>query len=274
MAPLPFDSKPSSATIFKICLTGFVLAFLLTPVACTKSAPTHIQDSIKKQQWAIIVGIGDYEYLDVDTRYADDDATSFYTKLEPIFGNDHVKLLVSSNATKIGFRNAIYDWLDPREDENDIVLFFLAGHGNYEFFQLYDSLKGTHNNDISPSELNIWLDILESKNIAIIMDFCESGSYSDNISNIGRIIITGCTGREKCWQEKAYEHGVFSYYLIEALSQFDAVDVNGDGMISAEELFCYLKLKVEFEFQQYPPPSPQHPYINDNHDGELILFSN
>jgi hypothetical protein len=105
------------------------------------------------------------------------------------------------------------------------------------------------------------------------MDFCESGSYSDNVSNNTGITITGCTGREKCWQEKVYEHGVFSYYLIKAFDDFKSVDKNDNKAISIEELFEYTNLKVTSEFQLYPPPSPQHPHINDHYDGELILFT-
>lgn len=256
-------------------IIGSILSFFILSISC--SAVTQTSSQIYKkagsEQWAIIVGVGDYASLDLDVRYADDDARSLSARLEPIFGNDHVKLMVNFNATKTGVKDAVYDWLDTGEDEDDVVLFFLAGHGNSEYFQLYDSLIGSHTNDISPSELNTWLDTLESKNTAIIMDFCESGSFSDNISSSGRIIITGCTGREKCWQEKAYEHGIFSYYLIEAFDHLETVDTNDKHDISAEELFEYTNLKVTSEFQYYPPPSPQHPYISDYYEGELILFT-
>ena len=259
--------------MFRIYWTGFIIVLLLTAIAYIEWASTPIQDNIKTQQWAVVVGIGNYEYLDADTCYADDDAKNLSALFEPIFGNEHVNLLVDSNATKSGFRNAVYEWLDPREDEDDLVLLFLAGHGNHEYLQLYDSLKESHCNDISSPELSMWLDTLESQNIVVIMDFCEGGSYGDSISGIGRIVITGCTGHEKCWQEDAYRHGIFSYYLIEAFDHLDTVDTNDNHEISAEELFEYVKFGVASEFECYPPPSPQHPHISNHHGGDLILFT-
>jgi uncharacterized caspase-like protein len=220
------------------------------------------------------VGIGNYEYLDVDTRYADNDAKVIDKQLENLFGNEHVKPLINSDATKANIRSSIYDWLAPKENADDVVVLYFSGHGNCEYLQMYDSLKGLHDNDISSSEFNDWLNTLESRNVTIIFDVCESGCFGNSITRTGCVIITGGTGREICWQVDTYEHGIFSYYLIEAFNQLDAVDANGDRMISAEELFYYLRLKVEAEFQQYPPLSPQHPCINDNHDGELVLFSN
>jgi len=259
----------------RLCLVNLILVLLLLSISCgtvTNSSPGTFNNA-DSDQWAIIVGVGDYASLDLDVRYADDDARSIFARLEPIFGKDHIILLVNSDATKTGFTDAVYDWLDPNEDENDLILLFLAGHGNSEYFQLYDSTVGSHGNVITPSELNTCLGILESKTIAIILDFCESGSYSNDISNDGRVTISGCTEREKCWQEKAYEHGIFSYYLVQAFDHLHTVDINNDQSISIEELFTYTNLKVTSEFQNYPPPSPQHPYISDYYEGDLILFT-
>lgn len=69
-----------------------------------------------------------------------------------------------------------------------------------------------------------------------------------------------------------YEHGVFTYYLVDALEHLRSVDANQNGFVSAEELFGYAKQKVEYEFERYPPTSPQHPSIYDSKDGQLMLF--
>lgn len=116
------------------------------------------------------------------------------------------------------------------------------------------------------------LDTLESKNMVIFLDVCQCGCFTKDLASKGRIIITGCTDREICWQEDAYQHGVFSYYLIKAFDDLELVDVNNDNMVSVEEIFYRVSQEVEVEFRQHPPPSPQNPQMIDYYEGELIIY--
>jgi hypothetical protein len=119
----------------------------------------------------------------------------------------------------------------------------------------------------------MWLGTLDSDNIVIILDFCESGSFSSKVTNTGGIIITAGIAQEKCWQEKAYGHGVFSYYFTKAIGNPIIVDQNHNHQVSIEELFEYTSIEVASEFQSFPPPSPQHPYMRDNYFGELTIIT-
>ena len=93
------------------------------------------------------------------------------------------------------------------------------------------------------------------------------------MTNKGRVLLTCGTGREVCWQDDTYEHGVFSYYLIQAFANLRSVDKNNDYNISVEEIFAFVDALVTEEFRLYPTVSIQHPMIIDNHDGELVLFT-
>lgn len=224
------------------------------------------------QSWAIVIGVGEYEHLNVDTKYADDDARETGAYLEVLWGSDHVKALINSEVVKNGVVDAIYNWLIPNADEYDTVLFFIAGHGDCEYIKLFDSVEGSYDNDIHYSEFADWLDILESENVVVIMDTCGSGSFAEGLAEKGQVTITCGTKCQKCWQEDTYAHGVFSYYLLEALSDLYTVDVNRDGLVSAAELFDYISREVSYEFGLYPPPSSQHPQILGDSADALILF--
>jgi uncharacterized caspase-like protein len=227
----------------------------------------------KTKFWAIVVGVGYYKNFSVDTRYSTNDAKEFTKKLEPYYGTNNIKLIIDAVATKINVRSAVLDWLAPKEDQGDNVLFYFAGHGNTEYLRMYDSPAGNYDYDISSRELDEWLSCLDSKKKVIIMDACGSGGFGDKIYEPDRIVISGGTGSETCWQEQQYHHGIFSYYLIQAISSFNIVDIDNDHMISVEEIFNYVENKVALEFEQYPPPSPQHPQIRGSLPHSLILFT-
>ena len=85
-------------------------------------------DASNGESWAIIVGVSDYKYIN-DLNYCDDDAIGLYNQIAASWGADHVRLLIDANANKTNIHDAIFNWLDPAEDENDTVLFFFSGHG-------------------------------------------------------------------------------------------------------------------------------------------------
>lgn len=104
--------------------------------------------------WAIVVGVGNYKNISVDTRYSVNDARDFSQQLERYYGFNHIKLVTDAAATKINVRSAVLDWLAPKEDRDDIVLFYFAGHGSAEYLRMYDSSAGNYDHDISSMELD------------------------------------------------------------------------------------------------------------------------
>jgi helicase len=252
------------ASIYLSVILNIVCATTLLMVSC------HNNTAANRQIWAVIVGAG---YNTSGAAYVNNDAACLYAALKPIFGENHISLLAGENATKSKLKDALLDWLPPLEDADDSILIFLAGHGSKDFFQLTSSASETLATGLTPSELSQWLDAYDSNNVVIFLDFCESGNYGTSIANDNGITVTACTGSEKSWQEKAYEHGIFSYYLMQALSNPEKVDKDGDFQISIDEIFEYIQLAMISEFHSFPPPSPQHPYMLDNFSGEFILFT-
>ncbi len=200
--------------------------------------------------------------------YSDDDARDLSERLAPIWGEDHIKLLVNDEATKADIENAIYNWLDPREHEGDVVLFFFAGHGSEylgDYYQApYDALTDSYDNDIRDDELDSWLGTLESGNMVVVLDSCLSGGFISDLSASGRVILAASAAGESAWD------GAFSYYFLQGFDHLKLVDINDDYEISAEELFYYAEPKVTAYTQA--TPHTQHPEMGDGYVGLLGLF--
>jgi uncharacterized repeat protein (TIGR02543 family) len=219
--------------------------------------------------WAVIVGVSDYEELP-DLNYCDDDARGLSNELSPVWGDDHIEVLTNSMATKRGIENAVTDWLASREGANDTVLFFFSGHGGWEYVCPHDSLTQYYDNDIFGEELDSWLNTLDSEKIIVITDSCVSGTFLKEVSRNGRVILTACSPDEEAYDDSILEHGVFSYYITEAFSEFEASDTNDNSELSIEEIFEYARTRTT-NYTQYKEYT-QHPLIRDDYAGELSLI--
>ena len=77
---------------------------------------------------------------------------------------------------------------------------------------------------------------------------------------IGGVVLTACDDNEFSYEFDELQHGVFTYYLLEALGpQCGVADADGDCDISAEEMFGYARTETEL-YNSY-----QHPQMYDNY---------
>jgi len=236
------------------------------------SIPAYAQQS-KAECWAVIVGIADYQYLK-DLNYADDDARELAQRLGPYWGGDHIKLLLDSEATKDNIRKAI-EWLAGKEDADDTVLFCFSGHGDRGgYIAPYDAYYiGTW---ITSGELKNWLEPLESKKTAIILQTCYAGYCEGSLSVSGRVVLMSSRSDEDSWEAGMLGHGFFIYYVLEAFGRFTDVDANRDYELSAEEIFRYAEPKtVAFSTERFnlkQITNIQHPLLSDSYSGEFSLL--
>lgn len=250
-----------------------LILFLLTLSMPMQPPSAAYADETEVEYWAVIVGVANYQYFE-DLYYSDDDARELHEKLAPIWGEDHIKLLVNHEATKSNIEDAIYSWLAPHEDADDVVLFFFSGHGSVYlgdyYICPYNSLLYSYANDIKDDELASWLETLESDNRVVVLDTCHSGGFIPDLSASNLVIVTSSDADESSWAVTTLGHGIASYYLLEAISDAEPVDTNGNFGISAEELFYYIEPKVVAYTTADPPI--QHPQLYDGYAGELALF--
>ncbi len=295
----------------KICKKGFVLGATLlfvgamvtpsvTSVDTLENPGSSIIENVYDQNisdgtkyYAVIVGVEKFEDVEFpEEDYIDDTAVAMYDKLleSDNWKEENIKLLLNENATKEGIRDAITNWLDEKETKNDVVLYYFTGHswkmpihkrlnGHTYTFPYDISDTGYSEDKITDVELDSWLDELDSKHVAVILDTCYSGRML-SLRQRGRVILTAGGKYLFCPvdEDDMLECGIFSYFLFQGLDGF--ADINNDGWISAKELFRYARIPTfhfsfwkQFPFTKYLPLfiGPQLPYIYDRHPGELQL---
>ncbi len=259
------------------------LLFLLLPFQPASQAQAQTSPA---EYWAVIVGVADYQNFspepairspgaNYDLKYAADDAKALAAKLSSAWDQDHVKLLIDSKATRADIEDSILYWLDPQEDADDVVLFSFLGQGTqdtygHEYLSPYDSTSYSYDYYIQDTELDYWLDQLDSNNVVIILDSCYSGGFIRELSQNGRVILAACDEDESSWEYPSLGHGVFSYYVLEGFDNIEAIDTNGYREVSAEGLFDYVEPKVVDYSKEYS--ITQHPQLYDGYEGELALL--
>ena len=247
--------------------------------------------SPKVGRWAVVIGISDYKYDTrwdkakgiPDLRFADRDARAFAEfLLSPqggAFPPDHVLLLTDRKATVNEVRNAIGGFL-AKSLEDDLVIIFFAGHGvpdpdNPEnlYLACYDTQPGKYYGTAFP----MWgIDdalrrTIHSKRVFVFADACHSAGvggargksvskkfneYMDRLatSKEGVTMITASRADELSLEKEHLGggHGVFTYYLLEALG--GRADENRDGFVTMTEAYDYLYDKVRSETQHSQKP--------------------
>jgi hypothetical protein len=250
-----------------------ILAVL--PMLISPGTPAYAEES-KSECWAVIVGVSHYKSPKVrDAPGCAGDAERLFHQLSPIWGEEHIKLLLDSEASKSEIQGAV-DWLVSSEDANDTVLFYFAGHGDKGYIAPYDAYY--ERTWISSGELGRWLRSLESESVVIILDTCYAAAFNNELSDSGRVVLASSHADELTYSGSIQDeaHAIFSYYLIEALSEFSITDANRDYEISAEELFQYAKPKTVSETSDFyiggELQDPQHPVLSDDYADELSLL--
>jgi uncharacterized caspase-like protein len=92
-----------------------------------------------------------------------------------------------------------------------------------------------------------------------------SGSFLERISQgRGRVVLTASDANEVTVESDDLRHGVFTYYLLEGLR--GKADLDGNGIITVDEVYRYVSIKVPQATGQ-----EQHPVRKGEMIGEIIL---
>jgi uncharacterized caspase-like protein len=151
-------------------------------------------DDTGKKNWAVIVGISNYQSPALNLRWAEEDALDFYDTLRASSANwetDRITLLTNSSATREAIKSALAG-LAKRVSADDQVLFYFSGRGSYgpdqppfdegdgldEYLVPFDGLTSSSARDLCDDEIEALLAALPTNNVLVILDAGFTGPAS------------------------------------------------------------------------------------------------
>ena len=227
--------------------------------------------------FALIVGIGAYQDERVPRlKYTHADARAFYDLLtDPQrsgFPKENVRLLIDTEATHKQIRKSVNTWLYSQVVADSTVMIFFAGHGGQEQDKC-DSIAGKQayyflpwdadpddlaSTCLSQSDFEKLIRTLKAQRLVLFLDACHSTGvakpgardlvmvaapkYERFAEGEGRVVIAAAKPEQRSWEDEKFQHGIFTYHLLEALS--GKADTNGDGYVSIQEVVTYLQREV------------------------------
>ncbi|NNN05133.1 MAG: hypothetical protein HKL90_04460 [Elusimicrobia bacterium] len=222
---------------------------------------------LDENAYAVVVGVEKSDLPGIPPAdFAARDARTVYAYLTRAMGFDakNVVLLIDQSATRTSLAKNISGWLKNRVDARSRVFFYFSGHGSLdpvsggESLMLYDSdpsyLKET---SLPLARLFSALDRLPAKDVSVVLDACFSGgvralsvagarplvSARANWPETGALVFAAAKPDQIGASDARDRHGLFTYYFLSGLH--GAADAKGDGRITAEELYAYVRASVE-----------------------------
>jgi hypothetical protein len=242
------------------------------------------QEMVIGDYYALIIGIDKYSGAWQPLNNAVRDAQTIKETLEAKYKVDHFKTLYDEEASRENIIKA-FEWLIKSAQENDNVLIYYSGHGEYVrnldkgFWVPADATTSSVANYISNADIQTYLSGINSKHTLLISDACFSGDifrgktvsipfedserYYNTVHNkLSRSAITS-GGNEPVMDGGREGHSVFAYYLLKAL------ETNDRKFYDASQLYGAIKIPVINNSEQSPKFEP---IKNTGDEGGQFIF--
>jgi hypothetical protein len=233
----------------------------------------HQRGELNKNRVAIIIGIDNYKYVP-SAQYAENDAREFYDYATNVLviPPKQIRLLIGQDATRAAILKAFSNWLRGFSNNPDTEVFiFYSGHGLSEadgsdayFIPVDGDPALLSDTAISRRRLLEDLEAINAKSSTLFLDTCYSGVNRNGESIIstqrpfvivpsewkgfspGISVLSAASKNEISISLKEQKHGLFSYFLMRALSgEADNPPYgNGDGSLSLKEISDFIGPKV------------------------------
>ncbi|MGL1863359.1 MAG: caspase family protein [Pseudodesulfovibrio sp.] len=218
----------------------------------------------------LAVGVDNYKDRTLRLRYSVADARSivdiFQKQSGPLYESVSVHTMLDDQVTRAGLKTKFGE-LTQTVRPSDVFVFYVAGHGtavNGGYYMIpYDY---RHTNEEAVVRYGIGQDFLQEalaqipamKSI-VFLDTCNSGAFTKDKTYTRGMAektaidrLTKATGRativaskeDQLAQEGYKGHGVFTWILLQALSEADSTHGNRDNTISVFELSQYVSEKL------------------------------
>lgn len=190
---------------------------------------------VHAKQRALVIGLGEYETLG-KLAYSASDAAKVASALRTgfRFPTDSVDLLTDDDKARLTSKDILgrLDSLlkDPTLDKGDLFIFYFSGHGIGTPDGDFLCSPDTTAENASQTGLNV-NDVINRlaakglRNVVFIADACRSGkenNFGNLLVEIGRktniAVLLGSKPGQKSYESPRLKSGVFTHYLLRALS--------------------------------------------------------
>ena len=242
------------------------------------------QEMVIGDYYALIIGIDNYSGAWPPLNNAVRDAQTIKETLEEKYKIDHSRTLFNEEANRENIIKA-FEWLMKSAGENDNVLIFYSGHGEYVrnidkgFWVPVDAVTSSVSNYISNSDIQTYMSGIRARHTLLISDACFSGDifrgktvsipfedsdryYNTVYNRMSRSAITS-GGVEPVMDGGREGHSVFAYYVLKALR------TNDRKFYDASQLYSAIKIPVINNSQQSPKFEPVK---NAGDEGGQFIF--
>lgn len=234
--------------------------------------------------FALIIGIDKYSGEWKPLKNAVNDAKAVENQLRSRYEFHSIRTLFNEQATRANILKE-YEWLMANIKENDNLLIFYSGHGDYNealqrgFWVPSDATSSSVSGLIANTDIQSFLSGIKSKHTFLIADACFSGDifrgktltipyensfkyYNQIYTKPSRTALTS-GGIEPVMDGGKDGHSVFSYYLLKSLSN------NENQFFDGSQLYNDLKVAVINNSNQTPGFSP---IVNTGDEGGQFIF--
>ncbi|MFF8562684.1 PQQ-binding-like beta-propeller repeat protein [Streptomyces albidoflavus] len=209
---------------------------------------------------ALLIGTGTYDHSELpELRSPEVDCTRLDALLrDPEVGAFEVQTLI--DADRATLERAIGEFFGTAWG-NDVRLLYLSGHGIVSRSdKLHFAIRQTDPDraaytTISAAFIHEVMDECQARSIVVIVDCCYSGlfltgakgdqpaRFEEELAGHGRVVITAGTRSQRVWEgqhlgAETPAPSLFTGMLIEGISS-GAADLNGDGVVSLQELYRF-----------------------------------
>jgi uncharacterized caspase-like protein len=242
----------------------------------------------------LAVGVSNYKLTTANLKWAAKDAQDFAAAMKiqegGLYKKVTVRLLPNDKATRQAIIGGL-NWLKRETTNRDVAMVFLSGHGFRGDRNEYYFLPHDGNPDepevtaVRDFEIRDFLSKVGGKAV-LFLDTCHSGQLrlgkgqTDALPDItklaneladadaGVVVFASSTGRERSLELDPFQHGAFTYALLEGIR--GEADYTKDLVIVISELETYLAERVKALTEGKQKPVTAKPEAVENY--KVIRF--
>ena len=255
---------------------------------------TFSYDPPRANIFVVVIGINKYKDKNIpELKYAERDGEAVVAYFKERLGvkKENIYTLLGKDATTENIKRVIGVDIKKKAQKNDQIVIFFAGHGAPEpeakslnadgiekYLLSYNSeLDALYATAIPMREIEYLFERYASERVVFILDTCFSGQigrsvktaglgmrsgilmsdfYNRMAAGKGKVIMAASGANESSQELDKLKHGVYTYYLLEALS--GNADYDKDGIVTVMEAHQYVEKMVSAETAQNQKPEIFH----------------